>query len=285
MRNPLGVNTWVWVSPPTDENLSTLAPKIAGWGFDAIEIPIEDHGQWDPSTTAELVREHNLIPAVCAAMSPERDLTVEDTATVESTQAYLRGCVDAAATVGSKVVGGPMYAPVGKTMKQSPTERDAMLNRLADNLRPVAEYAQEANVRLGVEPLNRFETSVLNTTEQALDLVDRVGSDGLGLMLDTFHMHIEERDLGAAIRAAGNHVVHLQTCGSDRGAPGGDGIDWQNVANAVAAIGYDGPLCIESFTSENETIAKAAAIWRPLAESQDALATNGLAFLRDVFGR
>jgi D-psicose/D-tagatose/L-ribulose 3-epimerase len=95
-------------------------------------------------------------------------------------------------------------------------------------------------------------------------------------------MNIEEKDIGAAIRAAGPRLAHVQVCGNDRGAPGNDHIDWPAVAAAVIDTGYAGPICIESFTAENRTIATAASIWRPLERSQDAIATDGLACLRRV---
>lgn len=279
---PIGANTWIWVSPSTDERLEVLIPQLAAWGFDVAEIAVEQPGQWDPSTTAALLEEHGLGATVCAVMPDGRDLTVTDGEVVADTQAYLRACIDAAAEVGSGVVGGPMYAPVGRTWRLSPSERDETLTRLADALRPVAEYAQQAQVQLAVEPLNRFETSLINTTAQGLDLVDRVGSPACGLLLDTFHMNIEERDIPAALRAAGSSLAHVQVCANDRGAPGADHLDWQGIAAALRDVDYTRPICIESFTAENETIATAAAIWRPLADTQDALALDGLAFLRDL---
>lgn len=280
--NPIGANTWIWVSPPTDERLAELVPRIAAWGFDVVEIPIEHPGQWDPARTAELLAHHGLGATVCAVMPDDRDLTVDDGEVVARTQDYLRTCVDVAAQVGSHVVGGPMYAPVGRTWRMSADERDGVLDGVARALRPVAEYAADAAVQLGVEPLNRFETSLINTTSQGLEFVERVGSPACGLLLDSFHMNIEERDVAGAIRSAGQHVAHLQVCANDRGAPGADHLDWQDIAAAIRDVGYAGPVCIESFTAENETIATAAAIWRPLAASQDALATEGLAFLRGV---
>ena len=278
--NPIGANTWIWVSPPTDDRLAELVPRIAGWGFDVVEIPIEHPGQWDPDRTAHLLAEYELGATVCAVMPDGRDLTVADAEVVAQTQDYLRTCVDVAVTVGSGVVGGPMYAPVGRTWRMGADERHELLDSLAGALRPVADYAAEASVRLGIEPLNRFETSLINTTAQGLELVERVGSPACGLLLDTFHLNIEERDVAAAVRAANAHLVHLQVCANDRGAPGADHLDWPGIADALADIGYTGPVCIESFTAENETIATAAAIWRPLADSQDELATDGLAFLR-----
>ena len=284
IRNPIGANTWIWVSPPTDELLAALAPKIREWGFDLIELPVERPGDWDPARTAELLAGLGLAASVCAVMPPGRDLLVDDEDVVAATQDYIRSCVDAAASVGSRVVAGPIYSAVGRFWQLDDHGRDAAIDRLVERLRPLADYAGEREVRLALEPLNRFETSFLNTAEQALAVVARLGSPACGLLLDTFHMGIEEKDPAAAIRLAGPHLVHFHACGSDRGSPGADHLDWRAIADALAAIGYDGALCIESFTPENQTIARAAAIWRPLAPTQDALATDGLAFLRGLLG-
>jgi D-psicose/D-tagatose/L-ribulose 3-epimerase len=278
--NPLGANTWIWVSPLTDDRLATLAPRIAGWGFDLIELPIEQLGDWDPDRARRLLDDLGLGATTCAVMPPTRDLVVDDAAVVASTSDYLRACIDVAARVGAGTVGGPMYSSVGRTWLLDADERRATLDRLASNLAPLAQTAAEHGVVLALEPLNRFETSLINTVDQALEVVDAVDSPGLGISLDTFHMSIEEKDPAAAIRRAGSRLAHLQASGSDRGAPGNDHLDWPAIAAAIAAVGYGGPICIESFTSENQTIARAAAIWRPLERSQDAIATDGIAFLR-----
>jgi D-psicose/D-tagatose/L-ribulose 3-epimerase len=278
--NQLGANTWIWVSPLTDARLADLAPRIAAWGFDVIELPVEAPGDWDPGRAADLLDELGLGATVCAVMPDDRDLVRDDPATVARTSEYLRGCVAAAARVGSRVVAGPIYSSVGRTWLLDADGRKATVGRLAEALRPLADHAGEHGVTLAVEPLNRYETSLVNTVEQALEVVELVGSPACGVALDTFHMNIEEADLAAAVRAAGSRIAHVQVCGNDRGAPGADHIDWPGFLGALGQAGYAGPLCIESFTSENRTIATAASIWRPLAPSQDALATDGLAFLR-----
>ncbi|MEH0825363.1 MULTISPECIES: sugar phosphate isomerase/epimerase family protein [unclassified Micromonospora] len=279
----LGANTWIWVSPLTDARLAELAPRIRGWGFDTIELPIENPGDWDPDTTAALLDGLGLTATVCAVMPPGRDLVGDDPEVVARTGDYLRYCVRAAARVGSRVVAGPIYAPVGSTWLLDAEERAATVGRLRDRLRPLAEQAAGLGVTLAVEPLNRFETSLLNTAEQTLEVVD--GIPGAGIALDTFHMNIEERDIPTAIRTAGDRLAHVQVCANDRGAPGNDHLDWTGIVAALHEVGYAGPLCIESFTAENRTIARAAAIWRPLAPTQDQLATAGLAFLRALLGR
>jgi D-psicose/D-tagatose/L-ribulose 3-epimerase len=157
------------------------------------------------------------------------------------------------------------------------------VHRLAESLRPLADYAGERGVTLALEPLNRFETSFMNTAEQVMEVVDRVDSPAVGVLLDTFHMNIEEHDPVAAINLCRGHLAHFHACGCDRGAPGSDQIPWPRIAAALRDTGYGGAVVIESFTIENKAIARAAAIWRPLAPTQDAIATEGLRYLKSVF--
>ena len=161
-------------------------------------------------------------------------------------------------------------------------ERTAAYAELRESLRPVVEQAGERGVTIGIEPLNRYETSLVNTVDQALTALDGLLGPALGLALDTYHLNIEERSSADAVRLAGAHLVHLQVCGSDRGAPGGDQTDWKALLAALDEVGYAGPLNIESFTADNAAIATAASIWRPLAPTQDDLARDGLAFLRSL---
>lgn len=280
---PIGANLWIWDSPVTTGVIRERAPQVAALGFDAIELPLESASDWSPDDMRPILEDAGLRPGVCAAMAPGRDLTTDDAGTVASTQAYLRACIEHAAGIGASVVAGPLYAPTGLTGAISADERARRVGTLARNLAPLLDIAAANGIRIGIEPLNRFETSLFNTVAQTTELIDAVDHPALGLLLDTFHMNIEERDIGAAIRLAGDRLVHFHACGNDRGAPGNDGIAWCAVRDALRDIGYGGIMTIESFTSANRTIATAASIWRPLAASQDALATDGLAFLRGLF--
>jgi D-psicose/D-tagatose/L-ribulose 3-epimerase len=276
----VGVNTWVWTSPLDDAALRALAPRVAGWGFDVIELPVEQPGDWDPASARRLLDDLGLRASVVLVTGEGRELVATDPATVRRTQDYLRTVLDAAAEVGSPVAAGPAYASVGRTWRMTPAERTAAYAELAENLGPVVDHARAAGVVLAVEPLNRYETSLLNTVDQALTALAPLPADGCGLALDVYHLNIEESDPAAAIRRAGARLAHVQVCANDRGAPGADHLDWPALLAAVDDTGYAGPLVIESFTGENATIATAASIWRPLAPSQDELATAGLAFLR-----
>lgn len=280
MQRQIGVNTWVWTSPLTDERLAALAPRVRDWGFDVIELPVEDPSDWDPHRAADLLGSLGLGATVSLVMGEGRELVAADAATVASTQEYLRRVVDAAESVGATVIGGPAYASVGRTWRLSDGERAAAYADLATNLAPVCEYAAERGVTVGVEALNRYETSLLNTVDQVLEAIAPLPAEGCGLMLDVYHMNIEETSVPAAIERAGDRIAHVQVCGNHRGTPGDDHLDWPAIFAALDATGYGGPVCIESFTGDNATIATAASIWRPLAPTQDRLATDGLAFLK-----
>lgn len=274
---PIAVNTFVWHSPLTDALLAPTLRRIAGMGFDAVELPLENVGDWDPAHAADLLAELGLSCVVGAVFPPGRELTAASDSVIDETVDYLRGVVDAAVIHRSPLVIGPMYTSVGRTWRMAAGERAGVIDTLRESLARVADYAGERGVRLAVEPLNRYETSLLNTTEQVLDAL---GELPIGLNLDTYHMNIEERSLDAAFDLAGDRLLHLQVCGNDRGAPGSDHLDWPGIRAGLDRIGYDAVVGIESFTADNETIATAASIWRPLASTQDQLALDGLNFLQ-----
>ncbi|MFD0556630.1 D-psicose/D-tagatose/L-ribulose 3-epimerase [Stackebrandtia endophytica] len=282
MSNPLGVNTWVWTSPLTDDSLAGIAPRVRDWGFDVIELPVEAPGDWDPMTASDLLRDLGLTATVALVMGPGRELVDAPAPIIQSTQDYLCHVVDVAHRVGSTVIAGPAYSSVGRTWRMTPRQRLDHYEQLRQSLWPVVEYARSAGVRLAVEPLNRYETSLLNTVEQTREALTGLPPQHCGIALDVYHMNIEETDIAAAISAAGDRLFHVQVCANDRGAPGNDHLDWPGIVTALENVGYDGPLVIESFTADNATIATAASIWRPLAPSQNELATDGLAFLKSV---
>ncbi|MCX7854107.1 MAG: sugar phosphate isomerase/epimerase [Caldilineales bacterium] len=279
-----GVNAWVWTSPVTTAELEKLAPHVAQMGFDWIEVPLESLDDLDFRRGAEIIKEHGLGVSCCAAMGPDRDLVHPDPAIRENGMAYIRGAIEATATLGATNLVGPIYSAVGRTWQMTDEERARDTDLLVENLSRLADYARPYGVVLCIEPLNRFETSFINLATQAIEVVDRVNSPHCQVMLDTFHMNIEEKSLGEAIRAAGPRLKHFHACENDRGAPGSGHVPWNDVAEALRAIGYEGPVVIESFTAKVKSIARAAAIWRALAPTQDDLARDGLAFLRGLFG-
>ena len=278
----IGVNAWVWSSPVNTQEFGRLAPMVKRMGFDLIEFGIESTSDLDYAQAEEIAKTNGLAVSVCAAMGPDRDLIHSDESIRKNGMEYVRHCIDAAKTVGAKNVIGPLYSAVGRTWQQTDDERKRDVDLLVGQLKELSKYAGDRDVGLAVEPLNRFETSFINLSSQAIEVVDRVDHPACGILLDTFHMNIEERSIGDAIRAAGSRVGQLHMCENDRGAPGSGHVPWTEVAQAIRDIKFDGPLVIESFTPKVKSIARAAAIWRPLAKTPDALATEGLAFLRKL---
>lgn len=277
-----GVNTWVWTSPLTTDQLPRLVSKIRQIGFDWIEYPIESPGDFDYRLAGKLAKEHELGVSVSAAINIERDLIHPDSTIREQGMRYVRHVIEAAGVMGAQNVIGPLYSGVGRTWQATAAERARDLDLLVTQLAALAQIAAEHQVTLCIEPLNRFETSFINTATQCIEVIDRVNHPNCQMMLDTFHMNIEEKSLGAAIRLAGPRLKHFHACENDRGTPGSGNVTWQDVAQGLKDIGYGGPVVIESFTDKVVSIARAAAIWRPLAASQDELASEGLAFLKQL---
>ena len=280
-----GANTFIWASPFDTSRDLALLDKVARLGFDLIEVAFEDPARIDLDALAGRAAGAGLGVLVCGVYGPGRNLVSADAAERAATAAYVRTLIDAAARLGSPVVGGPAYGAVGKTPAADPAARRRERDLAAAELRPLAAYAGERGVRLALEPLNRFETDLINVVEQGLALVEAVGSIHLGLHLDTFHMHLEERDSAAAIRRAGDRLFHFHACENDRGVPGRGQVAWPAVAAALTDVGYDGAVVIESFTPEVKSIARAVCIWRDIAPSQDVIAAEGLLFLRELLLR
>ncbi len=275
-----GVNTFVWVSPFTTAAVRDLAPKVKAMGFDILEVSCETPELIDVREVGKVIRDNGLAAIVCGAWGPDRDLANPDPKPVKASKDYIRWLVDAAAELGSPTVCGPMYSGVGKAHLDDASARRAEWQRSVDGVREMALVAADKGVRLALEPLNRFETDMINIVDQGLAFIADVGQPNVGLHLDTFHMHLEERSSGAAIRKASDRIFHFHACENDRGIPGAGQVHWQDIAAALKAVRYPGPVVIESFTSEVKEIARAVCIWREIAPSQDAIASEGLKFLR-----
>lgn len=276
-----GINTFLWASPFKTQHLHFL-DKAKSLGFDLVEIPIEGEQDIDYRKAAEAYARNGLKCSICGVMGAGRDPSHEDEAIQKGGVSYLKHLVDAAVVMKAVAVVGPHYAAVGRQWQATPDQRRRDLERCARNLKEVARYAEDKGVTLALEPLNRFETSFINLTEQAIELMHMVGSPRMKLMMDTFHANIEEKSLGKAIEAAGKDLVHLHANENDRGTPGTGHVAWSEIGAALKKVKFDGALVIESFSTEVKEIARAAAVWRPLAPTPDGLAKDGLAFLRKL---
>ena len=278
-----GVSTFVWVSPFATANFDLLH-KVADMGYDIIEVAVEDRELIDWNQLKKVARETGLQITISGAFGPNRDISSDDAAIRKNGFDYIVDCLHIAEDMNSPIFTGPLYSAVGKTRIVSAERKQQERNWCIENLHEVGKIAQECGVVVGVEPLNRFETDMINTVEQALSLVHEIDHPFLKISLDTFHNNIEEKSIPAAIRAIGRELLcHVQGNESDRGTPGTGNVDWPGIKTALTEIGYDGAVVIETFGAPSEEMAKAASIWRPLANSPDELASEGLAFYKSLF--
>ena len=274
-----GINTFLFTSPFTNES-TKLFKQFKRWGFETIEIPIEDPSHIDPAFVRSELDKNGLVAGtVCACLGPDRDL--RGTPQQQKTSLdYMKKVLDQMVVLDCPRLIGPVYSSVGRANAVPPAEYKKQWKTVVKNLKTISQYAEKRGKQICMEPLNRFETDFINTCDQALKMVKAVGSPALKLHLDTFHMNIEEKCQGDAIRKAGKLLAHFHACGSDRGTPGNDHIDWKPIVAALKAIRYNGDIVIESFTTDVKVIAKAAAIWRRMEPTRDEIAVKGLKFLK-----
>jgi D-psicose/D-tagatose/L-ribulose 3-epimerase len=279
-----GANTFIWESPFSTKEHLYLVEKVRSLGFDMIEAAVEDPKLVDLGSFKDALQANELGVVMCGAFGPGRNLSSLEVSERQAAEDYLKWMVEAAAELGSPVVCGPMYSAVGKPRLEKEEDRQKEYEFAVEGLKRMCAYAGERGIRLAFEPLNRFETDMINIVDQGLELIEDVGSPHLGFHLDTFHMHLEEKDSAAAVLRAGGRIFHVHACENDRGVPGTGQVRWNEIGAALQQTGYQGAIVIESFTPKVKSIARAVCIWREIAPDQDTLAADGLAFLQKLLG-
>jgi len=277
-----GINSFLVSSAFANEDL-VLIDRFKSWGADFIELAVHEPERIDVKELRNAISSAGMENCpVCGMFPPERDLR-GDEKQQQATLDYMTRLIDLAAAIESKIVAGPFYSSVGRCNLHSEEERSQQFDLVAKNLVSLCQHAEQAGVTLMMEPLNRFETDFINTLGQARTMIEKVGSPALKIHADTFHMNIEEDDAAQAIRDAGDLLGHVHASASHRGVPGRDQVDWSGTFSALKEIGYEGDIAIETFSVDNETIARAASIWMQRYDSPEQLSSEGLVFLRDAW--
>jgi len=275
-----GVSTWLWTSPFATASIHELFPKIAKMGFDVVEIAVEDPSLIDIKEIKKVLQQYNLKANICGAFGPARDLTHEDEAIHKNCFSYVEACLDFCVELETGFFGGPMYSAVGKARMVSPEQRKKEWELAVKNLRTVCAMADARGLQIALEPLNRFESDLINTADDVLRLIKDINHPAAAIMLDGFHMNIEEKNIEQAIIASGDKLIHLQVSENYRGTPGTGQTHWAAYKRGLEKINYNGTVTIESFTPDNKELAGAVCFWHPMADSQDEFAREGLKFLK-----
>ncbi|WP_172328238.1 sugar phosphate isomerase/epimerase [Mangrovicoccus sp. HB161399] len=287
MDNPIGIISMQFIRPFRGTDLHYFA-KAAELGFDFVELLVPEPEDELPLAAARKAAEEAGIFLVLAArVNVQRSIASDDETARKGGLDYLRHCADVASELECPIVGGPLYGEPMVFAGRPPVPRsDAEIAeramRTIEGLAAVAPHARARGVTLAVEALNRFETDILSTTRQAVELVDAVGDAGVKLMLDTFHMNMEDRSIPDAIRLAGDRIVHFQANENHRGHPGTGHLDWTAIMRALAQVDYRGPISLEPFRRADDRIALPIAHWRAPREDESAKLRAGLGVIRNA---
>jgi D-psicose/D-tagatose/L-ribulose 3-epimerase len=282
--NRIGIISMFYARPFGTMQLAML-PRMKAAGMDFVELLVPEPGELDLDAARGALAVSGLSVVLAARVNLQRDLASEDDAAHRAGVAHLRSCVEVARSLGAPIVGGPLYGAPLVFAGRAPApvdeaRRARRIARVVAGLREAAAFAADNGVVLGLEPLNRFETDIANTTRHGLALVEEVGSPALGVMLDTFHMNMEDPDIPAAIRMAGARLVHFQANENHRGFVGTGHLDWTAIARAIADAGYRGPVTLEPFRRDDERPGVPLAQWRAPARDEDPELRTSASFLR-----
>jgi len=277
-----GVNTFIW-SAMFGANEIKLLPTIREKGFDGVEVPMFGADKIHPSTIRKAVEANQLECNFCSVFPRPFSLISDLPEVRQQTRTHLSDCVKAAAEAGSKLIAGPLYSPVGLLpgRRRTPDEWRWAI----DGYQQIGDTLASYGVTIAIEPLNRFETYFLNTAADAVRLCEEINHPNVGILFDTFHANIEEKDIATALRSTGKHLRHFHACENDRGTPGSGHVEWASTLSELKAMGYDQWVTIESFGFSIPEISGAAAIWRDLAASPEVIAWDGVRFLRRELGQ
>ena len=272
-----GVNTFIWTGSFDRSHIPLLA-EIKAHGFDGAELPLFDPSQFQAADLRRGLEQNGLECTICSVLTGGTNIISDDPAVRAKTRTHMADIVKTAAEAGAKIVAGPLYSPVGYLPGRRRTADE--WKWAVDCYQTLGPVLAQYGVTIALEPLNRFETYFLNTAADAVKLCDEINHPNVGILFDTFHANIEEKDIGEGYRTVARHLKHVHTCENDRGIPGSGHVEWKSVFSALRDIGYDGWLTIESFGFAIGELSAAAAIWRDLASSPEVIAWEGVKFLK-----
>ena len=282
--NKIGVISMFYARPFTKDHFSTFA-RMKKAGADVVELLVPEPGELDLAETRQAIADAGLTCVLAARVNLTRDLASLDPQAHQAGVAYLDYCVQTAVGLGATIVGGPLYGAPMVFAGRAPTpvtqdERAFKIDSVVKGLQQASKRAADAGVTFGVEPLNRFETDICNTAHHAIEIVDRVDRSCVGVMLDTFHMNMEDYDLATAIRKTGHRLVHFQANENNRGFVGSGPINWGHVARALVEIDYKGSIVLEPFRRHDEKAGVTLAQWRAPTENEDEALTHSIHYLK-----
>jgi D-psicose/D-tagatose/L-ribulose 3-epimerase len=272
-----GVHIALWMKS-WQEDVTPHLERAADLGFDGVELSLLGTVADNPTRVRKALKALRLEVTCTTGLSLEHDITSDDPEMRQAGLRYLEGAIARAAALGSPLLSGVIYAPWGQ---RTMVRRGERWQRSIETLKAVASFALDHGLTLGIEAINRFETDLVTTAAQANRMAEEVDEANVGVLLDTYHMNIEEKRVAQALRDSKRHLVHLHCSENDRGAPGSGHVPWGEVFEGLEDIGYDRWVTLEMFVQPDEAVSSDLAIWRTIEPNPSEAARQGLAFLRE----
>jgi len=281
MTRKVSVSAYYWINR-WDRDQAEVFDITSGCGFDGIEVSLYAQPDIDPAAMRAKAESCGLEILVSTGVPAEADPSSESPSTRDAAVAYLTNCLQMTADMGASLLGGLTYSP----WMLFPDGADPIgaRERVVETLRKVGPVAERLGVVLCLEPVNRFETYVLNTAEQGAAMIDAIGSAAVSLQLDTFHLNMEERDAAASIRSTGRRLGHFQVADNDRSVPGKGSIDFASIGQALNDIAYEGWIGLETFPHPGTEVGNDTFTWRPLVADHEDDAREALVLIRNLLG-
>ncbi len=277
MTNLIGIHALVWVGGWSPDEARTAIESTREAGYDLIELTMPDVTTFDADMTAKLLQENGLQSGFSLGLSEETDISSEDEECVARGRAMLADVVSLTRDVGGHYLGGVIFSKLGRYA--APVTARGRANSV-ESIAWLADKAAAADVTLGLEFCNRYETNVLNTTEQTLAFIEQVDRPNVVAHLDVYHMNIEEVSFSAAVHAA------AEAGKLGYGALGTGSVPFEEFFTALHEVNYQGVMTFESFSSEvvHPMLSSNLAIWRNTWTDGMQLAKDAREFIRTRYG-
>lgn len=275
----LGVSAFAWAGK-MEPWLLDLLPAIRNLGMDGFEIPMFDPAMLHAAEIRSAFEQSSLECTVCAILPAGINPISPDAGVRKRALDHLKQCVEMTASLGAKLLAGPLYAPIGYCTDCRPTADEWQWATQA--FQSLAETLDACDVTLSIEPVNRSETFFLRTAKEALALCHAVDHPRVGVTIDTFHANIEEKNLAEAVLSLRDHLRHMHISENDRSLLGQGHVDFPGIVEALRAIGYQGYLMIEGFGFLPEVKDGPGTLWAECNVSPMDIASQGAAYLRSL---
>lgn len=275
-----GVHAGLWMARWTDE-LAPIVRTVAELGFDGVEVSLLGMSDEKAKALGRLIKDHAIGVTCSDGLSAEADITSDDAAVRKAGIDHLRWAVRTTATIGSSGLAGVVFAPWGAF---DPANKPKRAARSAEAFAAIDGDLSSHGVTLGIEAINRFETDLVNTAADAVAMARASGSSRVGVLLDTFHLNIEEKDIKSAIVETGDRLAHFHVSDNDRGVLGSGHVPWGEVKAGLETIQYDGWIVSEMFVIPGNPASADLNIWRHIEPDATDAARRALSFMQETFG-